>query len=308
MTDYADPRGRYLVAAETEPDGVILTTLVRAFVRAALRQPAVTTFVREHLFDGEEPPAGVGDALRVAIVEVLGSTTGEEWDRIASALLAYTRDCMADGSVAFPPAAPARGGWAPGVFARRGWVPPVGWFSRPSRRKAPVRAEPAEILDWLTERGSATTREIAEHFDISESSVRWHADTLVHQGRAFVTPGDPFRPRVYSIRRPPDPPAEEAQPGRTCPSSGIELDVSTRTTITSGGVGNMTTEEQQAEIAVGENYGEGLWRIKEAETGNVLRDAITSEREYLWLLDTFNHGDEYANEQQARRDAAVATG
>jgi len=65
----------------------------------------------------------------------------------------------------------------------------------------------------------------------------------------------------------------------------------------------MTTEEQQAEIAVGEKYGDERWRIKEVETGTVLRDAITSEREYRWLLDTFNHGDEYADEQQARRDA-----
>ncbi len=68
----------------------------------------------------------------------------------------------------------------------------------------------------------------------------------------------------------------------------------------------MTTEdtELEAEIAVGEKYGDDLWRIKEVETDNVLRDAITSEREYLWLLDAFNHGDDYANEQQSRRDAA----
>jgi hypothetical protein len=70
----------------------------------------------------------------------------------------------------------------------------------------------------------------------------------------------------------------------------------------------MTTEEQEAEIAVGERYGEQLWRIKEAETGNVLRDAITSEREYLWLLDVFNRGEEYADEQQARREAAASAG
>ncbi|MGA9316254.1 MAG: hypothetical protein WBV77_16700 [Solirubrobacteraceae bacterium] len=73
----------------------------------------------------------------------------------------------------------------------------------------------------------------------------------------------------------------------------------------------MTTEqseEQEAEIAVGEKYGDELWRIKEVETGNVLRDAITSEREYLWLLDTFNHGEEYADKQQALRDATASAG
>lgn len=68
------------------------------------------------------------------------------------------------------------------------------------------------------------------------------------------------------------------------------------------------TEELEAEIAVGEKYGDELWRIKEVETGTVLRDAITSEREYLWLLDSFNHGDDYANERQARRDADASAG
>ncbi len=53
----------------------------------------------------------------------------------------------------------------------------------------------------------------------------------------------------------------------------------------------MTTEGQEAEIAVGEQYGDALWRIKEVETGNVLRDAIDSEREYLWLLAVFNRGE-----------------
>lgn len=70
----------------------------------------------------------------------------------------------------------------------------------------------------------------------------------------------------------------------------------------------MTTEEQEAEIAVGEKYGDELWRIKEVGTGDILRDAITSEREYRWLLDSFNHGEEYADEQQAGRDAAASTG
>ncbi|MGH2852685.1 MAG: hypothetical protein ACRDLF_00630 [Solirubrobacteraceae bacterium] len=72
----------------------------------------------------------------------------------------------------------------------------------------------------------------------------------------------------------------------------------------------MTNEgtELEAEIAVGEKYGDELWRIKEVETDTVLRDAITTEREYLWLLDTFNHGEEHANEQQARRDAAASAG
>lgn len=74
----------------------------------------------------------------------------------------------------------------------------------------------------------------------------------------------------------------------------------------------MKTEEQEAEIAVGELYrdesGHEVWRIKEVETDNVLREGIESDRDYRWLLDVFNHGEEYADEQQARREAAASAG
>jgi hypothetical protein len=70
-----------------------------------------------------------------------------------------------------------------------------------------------------------------------------------------------------------------------------------------------TTNDQTAEFAVGELYrdekGHEVWRIKEAETGNVLREDIASDRDYQWLLDVFNHGDGYADEQQALREAAA---
>lgn len=70
-----------------------------------------------------------------------------------------------------------------------------------------------------------------------------------------------------------------------------------------------TTNDQTAEFAVGELYrdddGHEVWRIKEAETGNVLREDIASDRDYRWLLDVFNHGDRYADEQQALREAAA---
>ena len=69
-----------------------------------------------------------------------------------------------------------------------------------------------------------------------------------------------------------------------------------------------TTTEQDAELCVGELYrdadGHEVWRIKEIETGKVLRDGIASDHDYRWLLDCLNHGDDYADEQQAVRDAA----
>lgn len=68
------------------------------------------------------------------------------------------------------------------------------------------------------------------------------------------------------------------------------------------------TIEKSANLCVGELYrdddGHEVWRIKEIETGHVLREGISSDHDYKWLLDAFNHGEEYADQQQARRDAA----
>ncbi len=70
-----------------------------------------------------------------------------------------------------------------------------------------------------------------------------------------------------------------------------------------------TTTEQHAALCAGELYrdedGHEVWRIKEIETGKVLRDGIASDHDYRWLLDTVNHGDDYADEQGAAPDAAL---
>ncbi len=70
-----------------------------------------------------------------------------------------------------------------------------------------------------------------------------------------------------------------------------------------------TTTEQDAELCVGELYrdedGHEVWRIKEIETGKVLRDGIASDHDYRWLLDAINRGGDYADEQEAARDAAL---
>jgi hypothetical protein len=64
-----------------------------------------------------------------------------------------------------------------------------------------------------------------------------------------------------------------------------------------------------AELCVGELYRDGdgneVWRIKEVETGKVLREGIASDSDYRWLLDCFNRGEVFADEQEALTDAAA---
>jgi hypothetical protein len=44
-----------------------------------------------------------------------------------------------------------------------------------------------------------------------------------------------------------------------------------------------------------------MWRIKEIGTGKVLQEGIASDHDYKWLLDSYNRGEEYADEQEALR-------
>jgi hypothetical protein len=70
------------------------------------------------------------------------------------------------------------------------------------------------------------------------------------------------------------------------------------------------TIKESADLCVGELYrddnGHEMWRIKESETSHILREGISSDHDYKWLLDAFNHGEEYADQQQALRDAAAS--
>jgi hypothetical protein len=71
------------------------------------------------------------------------------------------------------------------------------------------------------------------------------------------------------------------------------------------------TERRDAELCVGELYrdpnGHEVWRIKEICSGQVLREGITSDRDYRWLLDAFNRGEDYADRQEALRDSDPAS-
>jgi len=63
-----------------------------------------------------------------------------------------------------------------------------------------------------------------------------------------------------------------------------------------------------AERFVGELYrndsGAEVWRINEVATGRVVNADISSDSDYLWLLDHRNHGCDYADLREAERDAA----
>jgi hypothetical protein len=155
--------------------------LVRDFILSSLRHPAAADIVSEYVFDiatsGEKPPADIGDALQVALREVLSAATTEDWQRVGRDLLADTHDCIGDNPLPAPPPEESMAAWSPVAGSSR----------RP--RKPLVMVRQQAILDWLTEVGSATPREIAEHFGNSQHSARRKADGLAAQGKLLVTEG-----------------------------------------------------------------------------------------------------------------------
>ena len=199
------PTGRALgVAAETrrgEWGSKFPTDLVRDFIHSALRHSAAADMVSEYVFDiatsGEAPPADMGEALRVAISEVLSAATGEDWEQVGRDLLTDALDTVREDP---PPLAASQ------PETPTAWWPLTATAVR--RRKPPVKVQQEAILDWLTEVRSATLRQIAEHFRCSQHSARMKADGLVAQGKLDVNPGAraqggrPVTPRRYSIPRP----------------------------------------------------------------------------------------------------------
>jgi hypothetical protein len=177
------------------------TDLVRDFIHSALRHSAAADMVGEFVFDiatsGEEPPADIGEALRVAIDEVLSAATGEDWKQVGRDLLTDAFDTVREDP---PPLA------APPSETQTAWWPSAASGVR--RRKTPVIVRQEAILDWLTEVRSATLREIAQHFGCSQHSARMKADGLVAQGKLDVKPGAraqggrPVMPRRYSVPQP----------------------------------------------------------------------------------------------------------
>ena len=184
------------------------TDLVRDFIHSALRHSAAADMVSEYVFDiatsGDEAPADIGEALHVAIDEVLSAATNADWAQVGRDLLADAHDCVREDP---PPAAPP-----PKPPMPTTWWPLAASSVR--RRKPPVIVRQETILDWLTEVRSATLREIAQHFGCSQHSARMKADGLVAQGKLEVRPGAraqggrPVIERRYNVPRPPDPAAE----------------------------------------------------------------------------------------------------
>jgi hypothetical protein len=178
----------------------IPATLMRDFIHSALRHSAAADMVSEYVFDiatsDEEPPADIGEALRVAIDEVLSAATREDWSQVGRDLLTDALDTVReDPPLATPPPETPTARWPLAASGVR-------------RRKPPVIVRQETILDWLTEVRSATLREIAQHVGCSQHSARMKADGLVAQGKLDVKPGTraqsgrPAMPRSYTVPQP----------------------------------------------------------------------------------------------------------
>jgi len=101
------------IDTRTSPWGSpIPTSVVQDFIKTAVRHDALADFVHEYVFDAldsdGEGPAELGEALRVAFMEVIETATSEDWDQVGGTLAADARDCLdAPWVVCSPAATPA---------------------------------------------------------------------------------------------------------------------------------------------------------------------------------------------------------
>ncbi|MGH2852679.1 MAG: hypothetical protein ACRDLF_00600 [Solirubrobacteraceae bacterium] len=87
------------IDTRTSPWGSpIPTSVIEDFIKTAVRHDALADFVYEYVFESldadGEPPAELGEALRVAFMEVIETSATDHWDRVGRALVADARDCL----------------------------------------------------------------------------------------------------------------------------------------------------------------------------------------------------------------------
>jgi hypothetical protein len=140
------------------------------------------------------PQSDIAEALRVAIDEILNAAKSDDWEQAGRDLIAWARAFLEPApseevATTLPKAALSPWPSLPDPDVARG-------------RKRPVKVDQQAILAWMHERQpTATPREIAQHFDVSEHSAKCKADGLVAQGKLTVTPGSRSQrtPRRYSV-------------------------------------------------------------------------------------------------------------
>ncbi len=111
------------------------TDLVRDFIHSALRHSAAADMVSEYVFEiatsGEEPPADIGEALRVAIGEVLSAATREDWKQVGRDLLSDALDTVSED----PPPLAAPPETAPPETPTAWWPPAASGARSVERRR-----------------------------------------------------------------------------------------------------------------------------------------------------------------------------
>jgi AcrR family transcriptional regulator len=149
----------------------IPTTVVRDFIRTGIRHHAIADFVNEYVFDAlasGEPPAELGDALRMAFDEIVEASRREDWERVADDLLADAQDCLAD-----PPEPPVLLGAtiAGGPVRRRRRYAPHGPKARGRRDTADRLIDALEELCREHPDRKPRTLEVARRANLAKETV-----------------------------------------------------------------------------------------------------------------------------------------
>jgi AcrR family transcriptional regulator len=158
----------------------IPTTILQDFIRTAIGHDALADFVGHYVVEAIDadghPPADLGDALRVAVTDVIEAATSSDWNQVGDALVAGCQECIEEP----PPTARSGVSRGPGPY-------------RPDGPKARARRETANRLidayEYFRQRNAdapITLPLLVEHAGVAKETLfaqfgrtaglRWAAD------------------------------------------------------------------------------------------------------------------------------------
>ncbi len=150
----------------------IPVAVIQDFIRTCLRHDAVADFVAEYLFDAlgadGQPPAELGEALRLAVTEIIDASTCADWQRVGDDLVADARENLEaerSGTASKPLPAVTR----PRRTTRR--YQPNGPHARARRETAGLFIDALEELREENPGGRITLRQLASRTNLAKETV-----------------------------------------------------------------------------------------------------------------------------------------
>jgi hypothetical protein len=163
----------------------IPATILQDFIRSAVGHDALADFVGQYVVEAIDadghPPADLGDALRVAVTDVIEAATSSDWNQFGDALVAGYQECIEEPRpTTLTPTSARKSRRGPGPYR------PDGAWARARRETANRLIDAYEYFRQRNADAPITLPLLVEHAGVSKETLfaqfgrtaglRWAAD------------------------------------------------------------------------------------------------------------------------------------